>query len=273
MKNITYLLIIVMLLGASITFAQDEKKKDNSGTNPVNFTYDFRLYQEMQHLTRGAGSQNRSIVELRAPLGRDMANILGKDAGFWRGLGSQFAIRLRSYYNTVTLNDNSAAGSTTYSGIGDFDARALWMAYGSSSFALAPGLEAFFNTATNGVGSGSTILAPTVFFGFFNLLGNRSIFAPGFQYHFSVSGKTVSRTIIDLYFVWILGKGTNWLILNPQPIIDHENGTEFAQVDLEWGFMIAPKSGISGYIRPGLGVGYDRPFDYNFEFAIKFVWR
>jgi hypothetical protein len=272
MKKIIYLLILVVLLGASTTFAQ-EKKKDDTGTNPVNFTYDFRLYQEMQKFSRGQGSQNRSIMELRAPLGRDVANVLGKDAGFWRGLGSQFALRFRGYYNTVTLNDNSAAGSTTYSGIGDFDARALWMAYGNSSFALAPGLEAFFNTATNGVGSGSTILAPTIFFGFFNLIGNRSIFAPGFQYHFSVDGKTVSRTVIDLYFVWILGGGTNWLIVNPQPIFDHHNETEFAQIDLEWGFMIVPKSGISGYIRPGIGVGRDRPFDYNFEFALKFIWR
>jgi hypothetical protein len=43
--------------------------------------------------------------------------------------------------------------------------------------------------------------------------------------------------------------------------------------DFEWGFMIAPQSGIGGYIRPGVGVGADRPFDYNLEFAIKFVWR
>ncbi len=27
--------------------AEELKKKDNTGTNPVNFTYDFRLYQEM----------------------------------------------------------------------------------------------------------------------------------------------------------------------------------------------------------------------------------
>ena len=49
MKNVTFLLIAVLLLATSTTFAQ-EKKKDNSGTNPVNFTYDYRLYTEMQHL-------------------------------------------------------------------------------------------------------------------------------------------------------------------------------------------------------------------------------
>jgi hypothetical protein len=104
-------------------------------------------------------------------------------------------------------------------------------------------------------------------------LGNRSIFAPGFQYQFNVDGKTVSRTVIDLYFVWILAAGKNWVIFNPQPIIDHENSTTLAQVDLEWGFMIAPQAGVSGYIRPGVGIGEHRPFQWNLEFAIKFVWR
>ena len=73
MKKITCLLITVLLLTAGTTFAQDEKKKDNSGTNPVNFTFDYRLYTELQYLPDGAGSQIRGIMELRAPLGRDMA--------------------------------------------------------------------------------------------------------------------------------------------------------------------------------------------------------
>ncbi len=109
--------------------------------------------------------------------------------------------------------------------------------------------------------------------GMFNWLGKNSIVAPGIQHQFSVSGKDVSRTVLDLYFVYMLAKGKNWLIVNPQPIYDWENETEFAQVDFEWGFMIAKASGVAGYVRPGLGIGADRPFDYNFEFGIKFIWR
>jgi len=272
MKNVTFLLIAVLLLATSTTFAQ-EKKKDNSGTNPVNFTYDYRLYTEMQHLANDAGSQIRGIMEFRAPLGRDMANVLGKEAGFWRDLGSQFAIRMRAYYNTRSLIDTTGSYNTV-SGIGDFDARFLWLAHATNKFALAPGLEAFFNTSSPDIlGGGSTVLAPTLFFGFFNLLGNRSIFAPGFQYQFDVDGNTVSRTILDLYFVWILSAGKNWVIFNPQIIFDHHNSTELALIDLEWGFMIYPQAGLSGYIRPGIGVGPHRSYNYNLEFAVKFVWR
>jgi hypothetical protein len=135
-------------------------------------------------------------------------------------------------------------------------------------------MEAFFNTAsTDALGSGGTQLAPVVFLPLFNILGPRSLFAPGYQYVFDVSGSTVSRSQIDLYFVWILAGGRNWLLFDPQIILDHENSREFVTVDAEWGFMIVPQSGISGYVRPGVGVGAERPFDWNLEFALKFIWR
>jgi hypothetical protein len=254
--------------------AEEVKKEDNTGTNPVNFTYDFRLIQEMQQFKDDGGSMNKSDFEFRAPFGRDIANIAGQEAGALVDLGSRFAVRLRGYYNTVSLNDNSASGSTTYSGIGDFDARFLAIAYATSKFVIAPGLEGFFNTASNDmVGAGQNILAPVVFFGWFNLLGKYSILAPGLQHRFSVDGKAVNQSILDLYYVKILSKGKNWFILNPQPVYDWEAETAYMVVDVEWGFMIAKAAGLSGSVRPGFGVGEDRPFNYNFEFALRCVWR
>ena len=65
----------------------------------------------------------------------------------------------------------------------------------------------------------------------------------------------------------------NWITINPQFILDHENDANVMTVDAEWGFMIVPKSGISGYVRPGIAAGSARPYDYNLEFALKFIWR
>ena len=48
---------------------------------------------------------------------------------------------------------------------------------------------------------------------------------------------------------------------------------EAMTVEAEWGFMIVTKYGISGWMRPGAGVGTDRPYSWNFEAGIKFVWR
>jgi hypothetical protein len=253
---------------------EDLKKEDNTGTNPINFTYDFRLIQEMQQFKDDGGSMNKSYFEFRAPFGRDLANVTGQEAGALIDLGSRFAVRLRGYYNTVSLNDNSTSGSTTYSGIGDFDARFLAVAYSTSKFAIAPGVEGFFNTASNdAVGAGQNILAPVVFFGWFNLLGKYSIFAPGYQHRFNLDGKNVNQSVLEIYYVKILSKGKNWFILNPQPIFDWENDIQYMMLDVEWGFMIAKASGIAGAVRPGFGVGADAPLSYNFEFQPKFVSR
>jgi len=254
--------------------AEEAKKKDNTGTNPINFTYDFRLIQEMQQFKDDGGSQNKSYMEFRAPMGRDIANVAGQEAGALVDMGSRFAVRMRGYYNTVTINNNVANTSSTVSGIGDFDARVLAVPYATQKFAIAPGLEAFFNTASNdAVGAGQNILAPVVFFGFFNLLGKYSIFAPGYQHRFNLDGKKVNQSVLDIYYVKILSKGKNWLVVNPQPIYDWVNEVGYMMLDLEWGFMIHKASGVSGAVRPGIGIGKNAPLSYNFEFALKFVWR
>ena len=282
MKKFKILAIMLALFCVQFGFSQEEKKaelpvedtkkKDNTGTNPVNFTFDFRLYQEMQQFKDNGGSQNQSYIEFRAPLGRDLANVKGQEAGsFLFDVGNRWAVRFRGGYNTVNFND---AANTTASGIGDFNARILNVLHATSKFVIAPGLEAFFDTSSNDlIGSGSTILAPVVFFGWFNALGKHSIAAPGIQHQFSVDGRDVNRTIFDLYYVKVLAGGKNWLIINPQPILDWENETEYMVVDVEWGFTIAKSAGLAGSVRPGLGVGADRPFSYNLEFGVRFIWR
>ena len=275
-KIVAYTASVCLLLVALATPGLAQDDKDNTGTNPVNFTYDMRFITEMQWRPDDGGSLLKHTFEFRAPLGSDVANLTGAEAGIFRDMGKRFAVRFRAYYQNLSVNDPDGAsfGSSSVSGIGDFDARLLWLAAINNNWGIAPGLEAFFNTASNDVlGSGSTTLAPVVFFALFNKLGPRSIFAPGYQYVFDVAGNKVSRSNIDLYFVWILAGGKNWLIVNPQIILDHENSAEFMQADAEFGYMIVPQSGIGGYVRPGIAVGADRPFDWNFEFALKFVWR
>ena len=275
MKKITYLLFAVILLAASSTFAQ-EKKKDNSGTNPVNFTYDYRLYTELQQFKNDGGSLQLHTAEFRWPLGGDVAALKGADAGIFSDMGKRFAMRFKAKYSNLSLGNTEGDpfASNSVSGIGDFDVRILAIAYASKSFILAPGLEAYINTASNSaLGSGSTSLAPVVFGVLPGFVGKGSLFAPGYQYVFDVAGNPVSRSQIDLYFVWMLAGGKNWFLVDPQIILDHKNDVEFMTIEAEWGFMIAREVGLSGYVRPGIGIGADRPFAYNLEFAIKFVWR
>jgi hypothetical protein len=105
----------------------------------------------------------------------------------------------------------------------------LYIAHASQKLIIATGLEAFFDTASNdALGSGKTSLGPQIFTVFPGILGGRSLFAPGYQFVFDVAGDgpDIRRSQIDLYFVWLLSQGKNWLIVDPQIILDHENSKE-----------------------------------------------
>ena len=272
---LTSVLLVLNIVTASPALA--EEKKDNTGTNPASFTYDARFYYEMAELADRGGSLMTNYYELRLPLGRDVANLQGAGEGSpVYDMGKKFGLRMRARYQNLSVGDpdGDPFSSLEASGIGDLDFRVLWMAHASKSFIFVPGIEAIFDTGTNpAIGSGANILAPVVFGVFPGLLGKGSLFAPGYQYLFDVSGETVSRSQIDLYFVWLLAKGRNWLIVDPQVIIDHEYDKTPALCEVEFGYMIAPLAGASTYLRPGVGIGPDRPYDWNLEVGLKFVWR
>jgi hypothetical protein len=143
-----YTLVLFFVLGAPTPALAQE---DNIGTNPVNFTYDFRLIAEMAELD-GGGSLLTTTAELRWPLGRNLANLTGEgpDSPF-HDLGSLVGVRIRARYSNLSIPTPGAApfGTSEVSGIGDFDIRMLGIAYASQRLIVATGLEAFFDTASN----------------------------------------------------------------------------------------------------------------------------
>jgi len=272
-------ILYLVLAGLTPALAADDPpEQDNTGTNPVNFTYDFRLYTEMASLPIDDSSLITNTFEFRWPFGRDVANLKGVGTGSpYFDMGSRIGMRLRARYSNLSV-DLPGSGTESVTGIGDIDVRLLGLPYVGKKTVLAVGLEAFFDTATNDVlGSGKTSLGPTVIGVFPGLVGRGSLFAPAYQYVVDVAGSDdradISRSQLDLYFVWALAGGKNWLIVDPQVIFDHENDTTPALTEIEWGFMIAPKVGISGWLRPGFGIGADRLYDWNLEAGVKFVWR
>jgi hypothetical protein len=274
MKTIVTCLLLFVLTGPTSVLAQE----DNTGTNPLNFTYDARFIAEMAELD-GGGSLGTGVFELRAPLGRDIANLQGEGQGsLFYDMGSRYGIRFRGRYQSLSVPNPSSApfGASGVSGIGDFDVRVLSLAYASKPLLIAAGLEAFFDTASNeALGAETTSLGPQVFFGFPGILGSGSLFVPGYQYVFDIAGDgdKIRRSQIDVYFVWLLSQGKNWLIVDPQIIVDHENSIEVATIEAEFGYMIGAIAGASTYVRPGIGIGEGKPYSWNLEVGLKFVWR
>ena len=277
------LAIAVLLLCVHIGFAQEQEapKKDNTGTNPTNFTYDARFYTEMSDLHSPDGSGWLTTFEFRLPFGRDLANVLGKDESKLIDLGQMFGLRTRIKYNSLNIDkpDTSTLFNNEHiSGIADMDFRLLAVAYSNKRFILAPGIEATLNTATNdALGSGKYILTPMIFGGFPGALGPGSLFVPGYQLLIGFGGDddrtNVLNSVIDVYLVWLLAEKKHWLIIDPQIVINHRTSKAYSVIDFEWGTMIKPIPGGSVWIRPAAGVGGDRPLNWAIETGFKFVWR
>jgi hypothetical protein len=263
------LLIAVMPLQAlAEADAQSEMKADKTGTNPINFTFDARIYNEYQWLnTEGDGHQNITTAEFRAPL------LDGK---------LQFRVKARYVDIGADLNDDGTDDQND-SGFGDTDIRFLTVPYMNmeKKFAFAAGLEVFFDTASEDVlGSGATSLGPQVFAVFFKPFGGLfDLMSPAYQHKFSVDeddGRSdVHQGLIDVFFLKMSKDKQLWALVNPTLVLDYENNTEYLGVDVEVGTMLDKVFGTKGhsvYLRPGFQTGTDRPADGSVECGYKIIW-
>lgn len=237
--------------------------KDKTGTNPVNFTFDARLYNEYRWLnTAGSGGQNLTTFEFRAPFA----------SGKWQFRGKVRAVDLKADFNDDGTNDVNEFG------FGDIDLRFLTVPIMNieKKFAMAVGVEFFLNTASDDVlGAGANSVAPMIFLGFFNPIGPGSVLFPGYQHTISISeddGRSqVNSGLIDLFLVQTFKENKYWAYVDPQVVLDYENDEYFMLLELQGGMMVGP-AGHSAYIMPSFGIGGDRPYDFSIEVGYKIVW-
>jgi hypothetical protein len=253
-----------MASSSNVLAQSEEQKKDSTGTNPIDFSRDFRIYNEFTGLnTAGDGTQNVTTAEIRLPFAD----------GAWQW-------RMRARYTSLTADtDNDGIDNVDEKGLGDWDMRFLTVLSLDKKTlqAWATGLEVFLDTADeDALGAGSTSLGPQIFWVQFFKGG---LFAPGLQYKFSVdedAGRPeVDQVLIDLNYLKMADDKQSWFFTDPQIIIDNEADVEYAIVDFEWGWMMAnwnpDKKGQSFYVRPSIGVGADRPTEGSVEFGYKWV--
>ncbi len=249
---------------STVVPAQGEAGADKTGTNPINFTYDARIYNEFIWLNAdGDGENNVTTVEFRAPL-----------------LDGKYQFRVKARYSSIEADFNDdGIDEVDESGFGDVDVRILTVPYldMSKKLAFAVGWETFFDTASEDVlGSGTLSFGPQAFLVFFEPFGMKgALFAPAYQHKFSVDeddGRDeVHQGLIDLFLVMSSPSKQHWAIVNPQIVLDYENSAEFALIDVEMGTMIGTQ-GHSVYVRPSIGIGTDRPTDGSIEAGCKVVW-
>jgi hypothetical protein len=224
---------------------------DKSGTNPVNLQRTLILFNEYQNRRDGEyiNFLNFRYIE---PFAKNKA-----------------AVRL-----TLPLVLTDLGGGTDF-GVGDFNLRFNWIPRLTPQYGLFVGLETSWNTATEDtLGAGRNWIAPVVIY--VKFLPKKTIFAPTFQQLIDIGGDDdrgeINQSVLDFYYVKPAKNG--WWILDPTVLINYEGDTSLAgQVELERGFVIGPrgKGVASWYVRPGVGIGGHKAYDWNIEVGYKIV--
>ena len=265
-------LMVAVLLGQvgvhaeevkTVDQVKEEFKKDKTGTNPMNFTHDLRLYDEYRWLeTEGDGSQNLLTTEYRSPFA----------GGKWQFRGKIRRNDIKADFNDDGFDDVDEGG------FGDTDIRIMTVPYLNmeKKLAVALGVEAFFNTASEeALGTGATSVAPFIFLGIFNPIGKGSIFVPGYQHTISIDedrGRSkVHSGLIDMFLVKTWNSNKYWGYVDPQILLDYEAHTEFMLLEFQAGMMLG-RAGHSIWAMPSFGVGKDRPYSFSLELGYKIVW-
>ena len=264
-------LMIISLVSTSIQAQDDAEaamKVDKTGTNPVNFTHDARLYNDFSWLnTAGDGTQNITTFEYRTPFA----------GGKW-----QFRVRARGADIEADINDDGI-DDLDETGFGDTDFRFLTVPKVdmAKKYAFAVGFEISLDTASeNALGTGTTSFGPQAFLVLFEPFGIKgTLVAPAYQHKFSVEedkGRSdIHQGLIDLFFLKQSADKQRWALIDPQIVLDYEQNTEFMIIDIELGTMLDQYLGTKGhsaYIRPAVGVGGYRPIDYAIEVGYKVIW-
>lgn len=227
---------------AAGTSASDTE--DKSGTDPTKFLRSVRLTTEYARLTNDKSAVTTSVQYVQ-PLG-ESTNLRLKVPTVW----------------------TDVAGTGDF-GLGDLALRFNWLADVNTERGILVGAELIADTASEAtMGRGKWIIQPFATYAFF--LNKNMIFAPTYQHNLSFAGdsnrSSVNESVFDFYFVITADDKKSWITIDPALAIDWQNSrnTPFS-VEVQFGRRLGTLWGgaLNGSITPGVGIGKDRPYDWN----------
>ena len=238
-------------LSALAQEAAPEASEDKTGTNPLNFQPTVSLKNEYNDL--GDGYANFTRLVYAYPL--------------------QPNLKLSA---ELPLLASDASGSSEF-GVSDVLLKSSWIPYATKTMGVALGADLAAPTASpEALGTGKWVLLPSLTAAFF--LPGHLIFAPAYKHGFSVAGDgdraDLHTGTADFYLVKKFDQNRQWLTFDPPLLLDYENDRyEAATVRLTYGRVLGKmgKGVLSGFVKPGVGVGHDRPNDWSFEAGTSLI--
>lgn len=227
--------------------------EDKTGTNPLNFQRTLHVFNDYQNL----------------PSSR-----------YWNALGAEYIdvfhggrMDWRAELPLV-LSDRDDGDSDF--GIGDLNLRYDWIPMMDAKNGALLGTGLGIPIATHdGLGTEKWTLAPIAQFVFF--LKDDYLFAPFYQQTFSFMGEgsapDINQGVLDFYFALKSKDQQSWAIIEPQFVFDYERDNSSTLIEVELGRILGTMGGgtSSAYIRPGLGIGSDREYDWSIEIGFRVI--
>jgi hypothetical protein len=246
-------LAILVTACSSALSVNAQEAKDTSGTNPAVLTRTLAVSNEYRFLPDDAYY--------------DITNLRYTEP-FFEGKAS---VRVTIPFNATDLTQQDEAG------VGDISAKLNWIPYISRQQAFILSTEIFAPTASEDIlGTGKWVAAPGITWAYF--ASPEFIVAPAYIHSFSFAGDSnradVNRGDFDLYLVYKPHGKNWWLTSDVTASYDFEDKRAPASWEVAFGFNLAKlRNGgaINGYIRPGIGLGSDRPYDFNIEVGVSLV--
>jgi len=262
---------VLLAQDATAEPATEASGEDKTGTNPTTIRPGIRVFSEYRNLP--GSNANQFLTTFRGEL-----PVFNGEA--------KFRVDVPLVYTRASIalpdglvQENDLDFNTLdidQFGLGDTLTQLSTTPYLTPEFGVNVAAKLYLPTATDRVlGTGKWALGPAVTTAFFFEVGGGSlIFAPTYEHRFSFAGNSdrndIHLGIVDLYLVYRTASLRNWLTLDPTILFNYNAGNVAATLELEAGQLIA--GGTSVYIRPGVGIGANKPYDWNLEGGVKVVF-
>ena len=250
MTPATRLLISSLLVFPGTLMAEDTAK-DTSGTNPTLLLRSLNLSDEYSSLQSGDYLNNLSL-KYTEPF-----------------MDGKMSLRL----TVPALWTDAGPGG---SGLGDISLKWTWVASVAKTDGWVINTELYAPTGDEFFTGDQWVLAPGVTY--VRFLSPEVIVAPAYVHSLGFAGNEsavdVNAGTIDLYLVYRPKGKTWWLTADLTASMNYENTDQTPMnFELQYGRKLGSlgSATVNGFLRPGIGFGDDRPYDWNLQAGISII--
>ena len=259
-----------------IESAASKHGSDKTGTNPLNFQRTIQAVNELDGINADAQVNYTRFRYIEPTAGGNVSLKLEVPLVYAH---AAFAGSAATGGGDGGAPLGAPAGPIEGSrfGLGDVGLTLSYVPYSGRTGGVLVSLQVTAPTGTSRVlGTGKWVLAPTLVYGLY-LPGN-AVFAPAYKQSNSFAGHAdradVNMGTLDFYLVKLFDRGRQWVTLDPTYLLNYEKARYGgATVRAVYGRLLGRvETGVlSGYVKPGVGIGPDRPNDWSVEAGVSLV--